>query len=221
MSLGEYLLLAVGSIFWPVLLAIVVLALRTPHPVRLLSAFLAGGLLTTITIGVALVFWLEGTAFVSRSGHTAAAGVDIALGCLSLLAAYVVQGVRLRRYRRRRRRRTTTSSWSERVTGSARLAFFTGVVLDIIPGVLPLVALTNIAASDYADATKVTLVVVFYLIMFSSVEVPILGHVVAPDRTAAVVAGFNNWLDRNGRRLAVWSLALVGVYLVVRGLLKL
>ena len=221
MSLGEYLLLAVGSIFWPVLLAIVVLALRTPHPVRLLSAFLAGGLLTTITIGVALVFWLEGTAFVSRSGHTAAAGVDIALGCLSLLAAYVVQGVRLRRYRRWRRRRTTTSSWSERVTGSARLAFFTGVVLDIIPGVLPLVALTNIAASDYADATKVTLVVVFYLIMFSSVEVPILGHVVAPDRTAAVVAGFNNWLDRNGRRLAVWSLAVVGVYLVVRGLLKL
>jgi hypothetical protein len=27
-----------------------------------------------------------------------------------------------------------------------------------------------------------------------------------PDRTAAVVSSFNNRLDRNGRRLAVWVL---------------
>jgi len=67
----------------------------------------------------------------------------------------------------------------------------------------------------------VALVVVFYVIMFALVEVPIVSHVIAPARTAAAVQGVNDWLSANGRRLAVWILAAGGAYLVVRGLLKL
>jgi hypothetical protein len=79
----------------------------------------------------------------------------------------------------------------------------------------------NIAQTSYSDATKVALVAVFYVIMFASVEVPIVAYGIAPDRTAAAVAGFNNWLNRNGRRVAVWVLLVIGVYLLVRGALAL
>ena len=43
----ELLVLATASMFWPTLIAIVVLALRISHPVKILVWFMAGGLLTT------------------------------------------------------------------------------------------------------------------------------------------------------------------------------
>jgi len=216
MSLGEYLLLAVASIFWPLLFAIVVVALRTQHAVKLLSAFLAAGLFTTITIGVAIVFTLDGTSFVSGSRPTADPVVDIAVGVLAIVAAYVLNG-----FRRERKPAAKKPSRTEHYLANARLAFLAGIVLNLVPGLFPFVALKNIAEGDYADSTKVLLVVVFYLIMFSSVELPIAGHLVAPVRTAVAVQRFNDWLDRNGRTLGVWVLAVGGAYLIVRGLLRL
>ena len=61
----EIILLAFASMFWPTLITIVVLALRVPQPVRILAWFLFGGLLTTITIGLILVFALQDSNFVS------------------------------------------------------------------------------------------------------------------------------------------------------------
>ena len=63
----EIVLLAFASMFWPTLITIVVLALRVPQPVRILAWFLFGGLLTTITIGLILVFALQDASFVSGS----------------------------------------------------------------------------------------------------------------------------------------------------------
>jgi hypothetical protein len=213
MTAAEYLLLAVASSFWPILVAIVVVALRTQHPVRALSAFLAGGLLTTVTIGIAIVFALEGASFVAGSRPPATPVVNIVVGVLALVAAAVVHGLERRPKRGRGR--------TERYVGSARLAFGAGVVLDIVPGFFPFVALVGIAEADTAAASKVALVVLFYVIMFALVEVPIVGYVLAPGRTVAVVERFNDWLDANGRRLGVWLLAGGGIALVVRGLLQL
>ena len=65
----EIVLLAFASMFWPTLITIVVLALRVPQPVRILAWFLFGGLLTTITIGLILVFALQDANFVSGSSR--------------------------------------------------------------------------------------------------------------------------------------------------------
>jgi hypothetical protein len=65
------------------------------------------------------------------------------------------------------------------------------------------------------------LVVVFYVIMFASVEIPILGYVVAPVRTVVLVRRLNAWLDRNAVRVAADVLALAGAFFLVRGLLEL
>jgi Sap-like sulfolipid-1-addressing protein len=214
-SLAEYLLLAIASIFWPLLFAIVLVALSTRHPVRLLTSFLVAGLLTTITIGVVLVFTLADKDTFAHSSSTGRPALYVLAGLLSIAAA---------RYLARRPPAPAKSRGDprlERYVANTRVAFGAGIVLNILPGFFPLVALVDIAQTSYSPAAKVGLVAVFYVIMFASVEVPILAYGFAPDRTAAAVGGFNAWLNRNGRRLAVWILVVVGVYLIVRGILLL
>ena len=63
----EILLLALASMFWPTLITVVVLALRVPHPIKILCWFVAGGLLTTVSIGLVLVFTLQDSDFVGQS----------------------------------------------------------------------------------------------------------------------------------------------------------
>ena len=86
----DLLVLAIASMFWPTLILIVVVALRLSHPVKILAGFLAGGLLTTITVGIALVFALQGSDLESGSSSSLDPAVDITIGCLSLLAALVL-----------------------------------------------------------------------------------------------------------------------------------
>lgn len=101
------------------------------------------------------------------------------------------------------------------------MAFVAGVVLNIFPGTFPFVALVDIAKLDSSTAAKVGAVVIFYVIMFAFAELPIVGYLVAPARAIAAVNTFNDWLSHNGRRIAAIALAVVGTYLIVRGLVTL
>src|SRR5205809_5825531 len=76
--------------FWPTLIVIVVLALRVSHPVKILFWFLVGGLLTTVSVGIAVVFALQGASFMSGSKPTIDPVVDLTIGLLSLLAAFAL-----------------------------------------------------------------------------------------------------------------------------------
>lgn len=51
------------------------------------------------------------------------------------------------------------------------------------------------------------------MIMFAFVEVPIVAYLFARKRTITAVDDFNDWLGRNGRRLGVDILAVVGTNL--------
>ena len=111
---------------------------------------------------------------------------------------------------------------AERAVGQgAPIAFVAGVVLNIVPGTFPIVALKDIAEQDASDAAKIATIIVFYVIMFAFVEIPIVAYLFAPTRTIAAVDNFNDWLGRNGRRVAAYVLAGVGAYLVVRGIVQL
>jgi hypothetical protein len=220
----ELLLLAIGSMFWPTLIVIVVVALRLEHPVKILSWFLAGGLLTTVTVGIVIVFALEG-AISGSSQSSVDPAVDIVLGSLSLLGAYL-----LRRRENKKQPATSTAeapparekkpSVAERaVGGGAAVAFAAGVLLNILPGTFPIVALKDIAELDASDPVKVVAIIVFYVIMFTFVEVPIVAYQFSPERTTAAMNESQAWLARNKLRVAAYVLAVVGVYLVVRGII--
>ena len=215
---AELLVLAVASAFWPTLILVDVLAFRLPRPIGILAAFLAGGLLTTVTIGIVIVFFLQGTDLISGSRSTFDPVVYLTGGALALLAAAALD----RRGERPREAPREGPSAAERAVGGGLVvAFAAGVVLNIAPGVFPFVALTHIAELGGQDQAKVATIVVFYVIMFAFVEVPIVAYAVAPTRTTAAISAFNAWLDRNGRRLGVVVLAAVGAYLVVKGIVLL
>ena len=217
----DLLLLAVASAFWPLLIAVVVLALRTHRPVRILATFLAAALMTTVTEGLVIVAVLRRTEVVSSSRPTAGPAVDLTIGMLALVAAAVLRRRRHRPAHDERRRTPKRQPWTERAVQGGRLAFVAGIVLNLIPGVFPFVALKDIAEGEYGAGETVALVVAFYLIMFAFVEVPLLGYLLAPDRAVSATNRFNDWLDRNAQRLGVAALTVVGIFELVRGLLAI
>lgn len=212
----EIFLLAVASMFWPVLLAVDVVAFRTDRPVHILGGFLAGGLIMTVTVGCAIVFLLDGTSLVTRSRHTTDATVSIILGAAALVAAYVIR----RSDKRKTKPKAPGSSRVERLGDhGAGLAFLTGIVLNIFPGPFPLIAMKDMAELNYSTAGTIAVVITFYLVMFIPVEAPLISFLVVPARTRDAVTSFNAWLGRNLRKTAWMTLAIFGAYEIIRGII--
>jgi hypothetical protein len=225
MDLLELALLAIASAFWPILIAVDLIALRTPRPATLLAWFLAAGFLTTIGEGLVIVFLLEGTTLASPSHRSVGGWGNLIGGVAALVVAYVLRARAARPHEElpdSEEGGEKNVPWAERVVArGGAYAFAGGVVLNLFPGVFPFIALRNIAAIGYSDAVKVLLVVGFYVCMFALVEVPLLGLLLAPERTEPSVRNLNDWLDRNGKRLAIDVLAVVGLFLLVRGIVQL
>lgn len=216
----EIFLLAIGSAFWPLLIAVTIVALRSPNPPKLLSFFLAGALLTTISLGVAIVLFLADTPLVDSERSTVDPLVYFTAGGLMLLVGYVLLRLPPRPKKRKPSRRD--GSWAERAMArGAALAFLAGIVFNLLPGVLPLVALKDIAQLGYGTTGVILTVTGFYLVMFTPAEIPLIGYLFAPDRTSQLTNRFNEWLSANGRRLLAWVSFAAAVYLLVRGVVTL
>jgi hypothetical protein len=226
MALLEIFLLAVGSMFWPLLLIVVVLALNTTHPVRILAWFYVGGMITTVSVASAIVFTLQGSSLMSGKDMPSAPWVDVVIGALALGAAFVLN--RLRSPGRRPvpppgpKKTSRSSALVERfVERGGPLAFAGGIVATIFPGPLPLIAMANIAELGYSDAATLLVIVLFNMIMFTFVEVPIVSFAIAPEWTKLKTAQFNTWLAQNLLRLGVWALTVFGGAELVKGLVSL
>jgi Sap, sulfolipid-1-addressing protein len=223
MELLELTLLAIASAFWPVLVVVDLIALRTPRPVPLLAWFLAGGLLTTISEGLVIVFALEGTT-VGSSRPSVGGWANLIGGCVALLAAYLLRARAARRRNEQPAEPTPlkkTSRTERMIEDGGPYAFAAGVVLNVFPGIFPLIALRNISALSYGNGAKILLIVGLYLCTFALIEVPLIGLLVAPARVEPMVRGLNQWLDRNGKRIGIDLLAIVGLFLLARGVVQL
>lgn len=220
--MANVLVLAVASAISPTILAVVIVVLRRPRPRRLLAAYLFGGMLTSIAVGVAIVTSLNELEVVSGSSPAADPIVDFTVGLLALLVAYVLatdRDARLgERRRERREARPSRDPWSQRVLnrGTAPIAFAVGVALNL-PGAFYLVALKDIARNQHGIGEQVFAVVVFNLIMFTFAEVPLLGYSFAPEATQQRVEAFNEWLGRHARQIVIALATAMGIYLVARG----
>ena len=90
--------------------------LLLPNPKRLMLGYYCGAMLTSITLGLLIVFSLKKSGVVSTTQHTLSPLADIVLGGLALILAAVLASGRDRATERggRRRRRA-----SRRRVGSA------------------------------------------------------------------------------------------------------
>ena len=214
-------MIAAASAFWPLLVAVVIVGLRAPRAQLLLASFLTAGLMTTIIVGLGVVYSLRlnGTASSPRSIFGPV--VQIVGGSFAVLMAAFIT------YRRVRfgpdpADRPERPGWVERMLGRGpRIAFVLGVVLHIVPGFLPLVALRDIAAMDHRFLGTLLLIVLFYAVMFSLVELPLIGFTLAPSYTAEMSDRFISWMGRRSYLLSIGALLLVGTYLIVRGVTRL
>ena len=216
------IVLALGSAFYPLGVAAVLVMLGSPQPLRMLIGYLAGGALVSVGLGLIAVFVLGSAGVSQGSNKGLSPAIDVAAGALALLIAYVVATNRARNLRLRRRKTRSepvaTPSWTERVLAknSAVAAFFVGMAMSL-PSVYYVAALPYIATHYSSSAAQVGLVLLFNVIQFALVEVPIGGFVVAPERTASLVEGLIGWLKEHRRQIAVVILVLGGVYLLVHG----
>jgi hypothetical protein len=87
-----------------------------------------------------------------------------------------------------------------------------------VPGAAYLIALKDIAAGHHSTGTIVALVLLFNVIMFLLAEIPLVGLLVAPERTAGFVDQMNTWLREHSRQLAILVCVTMGGYLIARGL---
>jgi hypothetical protein len=96
------------------------------------------------------------------------------------------------------------------------LAVGAGAILNL-PGVWYLAALADIA--DVSPAShQVAQILVFNLIMFLLVEIPLVIYLIDEARAQRAVDGFDAWVRAHTREVGTVLAAGVGVFLVIKGI---
>ena len=208
------------------LLAAVTVMLFLPNPKRLLLGYLLGGLLVSLTIGFVIVFAVHQSGATSTSQNSISPATDLALGVLLLVAAYVLRSERMERRRERKKKEKEGvekgPSKVERVLGrgSARITFLVGMVLTL-PGVSYLAALHELDELNYSVPVTILVILGFNAMLLILLEIPLVGYVLAPERTVVAVQDFRGWLTKNGLKAGIYVLAGLGALLIVRGVIEL
>jgi Sap-like sulfolipid-1-addressing protein len=207
------LVMAVAVSLEPFRIGMTVLMLNRPRPLLQLLAFLSGGFAMGMTVGLVVLFVLRHR--LPGSAYFTLPRVQVLIGVLALLAAAVLAMKSAagrddgpgRLVTRAQRLLYGRSLW---VAGVAGL----GIAL---PSVDYLAALAVILASGAAAMTQVWALVIFNVVAFALVEIPLLAYLLAPRATRASMAALNDWI-RARRRIEVAALlAAVGCVLLTVG----
>ncbi len=192
--MGQIFLLSLTAALNPVLVGASTVMLLLPNPKRLMLGYLLGALMTSITLGLVIVYALKGSSTVSTTQNTISPAVDLALGAILLLAAAVLGTGRDKQIAERRRARKGPKEekgpprWQQALSkGSARTTFVVGAVLTL-PGGSYLAGLHHIEEQKLSTPATVLTVIGFNLVMLILLELPRLGYTFAPD-----------WTPRRGR----------------------
>ncbi|BBY14062.1 GAP family protein [Mycobacterium marseillense] len=213
----------------PFRIGMTVLMLNRPRPLMQLLAFLAGGFAMGLTVGATVLFLLRRVLL--RSTYFTLPRVQILIGALALVAAAGL-AAKIVADRRRGSRRAPPGAdragpaWlSERVRRlldgrSLWVAAVAGLGIAL-PSVDYLAALAVILASGAPVMTQLGALLMFNVVAFALVEIPLAAYLLAPAATRARMTALQDWI-RSRRRIEVAALlAAVGLVLLVVGLADL
>jgi hypothetical protein len=233
-QLLDIFLLSLFSMLNPSLLAALTVMLLLPSPKRLMIGYLLGAYTTSITLGLVIVFTLPKSGATSTAKHTISPVEDIVLGLLAIVIAFVLRTGRDQPFQERRRAKKgakldarreagkPTESLPLRLLGKGdpRVTFVVGMILSF-PGVSYLTALDKINKLNPGTVPTVLLVIGFCLMQQILLELPLLGYVFSPESTQDKVTGFKTWIGLKGRTAVTIGAAVIGAYLVARGVITL
>jgi hypothetical protein len=87
-----------------------------------------------------------------------------------------------------------------------------------LPSIDYLAVLAVIVASGAARSTQVGALLVFNVVAFTLVELPLVAYLLAPDRTRALMTLLNDWIQSRRRRGVAAVLVAVGCVLLGAGI---
>jgi hypothetical protein len=226
----QLFVVALDAALYPTLLAAVAILLSQPRRRPLLAAYLAGGLTVSIALGLGIVAVLKGSGAVNNDRAGLSWITDVSVGGLALLLAVALATRADARFKERRRaagadpaerEATAQEPLTQRILarGSVPIVFLAALAINL-PGAAYLVGLKDIAAGHHGTGAVIVLVVAFNVVMFALAEIPLVGLVVAPERTVTLVQHVNGWVSANSRRIAVVLCVVLGVFLIARGVGK-
>ena len=209
------LVMAVAVSLEPFRIGMTVLMLNRPRPMLQLLVFLCGGYAMGMTVGLVVLFVFRRRLL--GSAYFTLPKVQILIGALALLvaAALAVRPGRL----------AAPAKLSTRVQGllSRHSLWVSGLAgMGIaLPSVDYLAALAVILASGAAAMTQVGALLMFNVVAFALVQIPLVAYLLAPDKTRASMGALNDWIRSRRRAEVATLLAGVGGVLLAVGLTNL
>jgi hypothetical protein len=225
--MGQVIALSLTASFNPTLVAATTVMLLLERPTRLMLGYLLGAYVTSITLGIVIVFSFSNSGATNTTENTINPAFDIAIGAILLAISFVLYTGRHERLAERRRERRAAKPdkgpprWQRELSkGSPRTTFVIGALLTL-PGASYLAGLHRIHELHYSTGATVALVVGFNLVMMWLLEAPLLSFIVAPDWTPQAVERAKAWVFRHAHTFAVRGFAIVGTLLVIKGIVGL
>jgi hypothetical protein len=198
--MSQVILLSLTASLNPTLVAATTVMLLLDKPSRLMLGYLLGAYMTSITLGLVIVFSLSNSSATNTTENTLSPAVDIGLGAIALAVAFVLYSGRHERLRERRRARKAAKPdkgpprWQRELSkGSARTTFIVGALLTL-PGASYLAGLHEIHKLKYSTSATVLLVIGFNLVMLWLLEVPLACFSVAPEWTPRAIDRAKAWV---------------------------
>jgi len=209
----------------PKLLGIDVLLIENRRPRMMFLCFLLGGLGLSVALGLVDVLAVQADAVKSQGSISAT--LDLVLGVALLGAGGLIATGRLHG-----RRKVAVPAggplpdkkegWAQRALREPRLglAVLVGALCGM-PGGAYITALHQLITGGNSTAIDVVAVIVFSLIMFAVVIIPLALLEVMPEGTKRTLRGASDWLTRHARQVIACVALGVGGYMAISGLARL
>jgi len=220
----------------PVRIGITAILLSRPRPVLNLFVFWLGGMTAGVTVALVVLLLLRDLALpllraaISTVSSPTAAHIQVVIGVLAVLIA-------ARFWARERAPAAVTGAAASgpllqpnTVTASSRLSirerlecgsltavFVAGLALAT-PPIEYLAALITILASTATVGAQVGAALMFTLVAFTVVEVPLIGYLTTPAKTLAVMQRLNEWIRARRQVIPSVLIGVVGALLLVTGM---
>ena len=225
---ATFFVLAFLAALNPKLLGVDLLLMNMRRRVLMFVCFLLGGMGVALTVGLLDVLVLHANAI--KTQVSVSAGLDVALGVPLLVIGALVATGRLHGRRRAPAqaghgqvpKKEKKDEWAQRILRKPRpgLIVLIGVVCGL-PGGVYLAALHTLVTGKSSTATQVVAVIVFVLIEFLLVIIPLVFLVISPEGAQAQTKRAEDWLMSHARELIAGVILFVGAYMVINGLVRL
>ena len=207
--------LALLAALSPTALLVAAVYLGSARPRLTATFYLIGAVAMSLVTGVILLVVLRSLHLNHTNEHTPRYGLRLGLGILLLLAAVVVA--------RRKPKppdpdKPASGIVNKLVANPVPWTAFVAGLLIFAPGVTFLAALQVIATSDASDLETAVAIIVVVVINVLLVWLPIVAHIIFPNRTTRYLTAFNGWLRTHGRVILLWVFVVVGLIMIGNGI---